>query len=274
MYIYIWQFLTRCCGWVWRRASVSFILRLLVLSLVAVLVWSFDLFDGTFRLIVLTALVAVFPIFSLVGPGLTFAERLRVDWGFLGVALLFCAVLLIVVSDRFDWASFGLNVGVLLYSSPFLLVLLRLISRNLLLGVGVGLPIVMVMAAWVMFVLPREYVPSFLLFPLPAVLLLAVLWALCLYGVHSIAQRARQYRVWGPLTESLLMALMFFPVIVLAVLLHWGLDLSERWLTVFILLVGLLFSSVVSVPLRQFLLDLGNLPTNRRWEGTGDDGLC
>ena len=67
--------------------------------------------------------------------------------------------------------------------------------------------------------------------------------------------------------SCVLMAVMFAPVVVLAILVHLGLEFDDRWLTVIVAVVGLLFSSMVSVPLQQFLLDLGNLPPNPRWEG-------
>ena len=139
------------------------------------------------------------------------------------------------------------------------------------LGVGLGLPMTITMAALVALVIPREKIWDFLLLPLPAVLLPAVVWALFLYGVQHMAQRMRDRRIRGPLLESILMAVMFVPVVVLAILIHGELDLDDRWLTVIVAVVGLLFSSVVSVPLRQFLMDLGNLPPNPRWEGTDGD---
>ena len=89
--------------------------------------------------------------------------------------------------------------------------------------------------------------------------------------VHLRAKHLRKKRIWGPLTESLLMAVMFVPVIVLAVLVAAELELDDRWFSVVTILVGILLGSVVSVPLRQFLLDLGNLPPHPRWEGTDDE---
>ena len=67
------------------------------------------------------------------------------------------------------------------------------------------------------------------------------------------------------------MAVMFVPAIVLAVLVAVELELDDRWFNVVTVLVGILLGSVVSVPLRQFLLDLGNLQPNPRWEGTDDE---
>ena len=37
------------------------------------------------------------------------------------------------------------------------------------------------------------------------------------------------------------------------------------WLAVWLTIAGVLLSGIVSVPLRQFLLDLGKLAPNRKW---------
>ena len=70
--------------------------------------------------------------------------------------------------------------------------------------------------------------------------------------------------------ESLSMLFLFLPLIVLAIVAPRTLSNGETWSAVFGTIVGVLFSSVVSVPLRQFLLDWGKLPPNRRWEGSVD----
>ena len=207
----------------------------------------------------------------LVGPERPLSERLKPDWGILGTALLVIAALLMALSQERGWSSLGLNLGILFFASPFLLIIGRLVSRKPLLGVGLGLPMTMAMAALVALVIPREHIWDFLLLPLPAILLPTVVWAFLLYGVQHMAQRLRSRRIWGPFGESLLMTVMFVPIIVLAILIHDELEVGDQWLTGFIVLVGLLFSSVVSVPLRQFLLDSGNLPPNPRWEGKDDE---
>ncbi len=274
MYMSVWQFLTRYCRWVWRRIGVNFILGLMVMALVAVLVWSFDMIESTFHGAVLVTLSGVFPVFSLMGPELTLRKRFRLHWGIFGMVLLLCAALLMTMSERFGWTSLGANVAILTLSFPLLMVIGLLAFRNPLLGVGLVLVMTVAMVALITLVIPREHLPYLLLVPLPAVLLPAFVWALLLYGVQYVARKKRQVRIWGPLWESLLMTLTFVPAIVVAVIFHGELNVDESWSTVFILLTGLLFSSVVSVPLRQFLLDLGNLPPNRRWESTDDTSSC
>ena len=58
------------------------------------------------------------------------------------------------------------------------------------------------------------------------------------------------------------MATLFFPVILVAVVVRWMLELSPIWSAVSLTIVGVLLSAVVSEPLRRFLLEWGNLTPN------------
>ena len=55
------------------------------------------------------------------------------------------------------------------------------------------------------------------------------------------------------------MAILFLPVIVVAVAVPGMLDLSPAWSAVSLTIVGVLLSSVVAEPLRRFLLRWGDL---------------
>ena len=59
--------------------------------------------------------------------------------------------------------------------------------------------------------------------------------------------------------QALAMAILFLPVIVVAVAVPGMLDLSPAWSAVSLTIVGVLLSSVVSDPLRRFLLEWGDL---------------
>ena len=55
------------------------------------------------------------------------------------------------------------------------------------------------------------------------------------------------------------MAILFFPVILVAVVVPLMLELSPIWSAVSLTIVGVLLSAVVSDPLRRFLLEWGEL---------------
>ena len=66
--------------------------------------------------------------------------------------------------------------------------------------------------------------------------------------------------------EALTMLVLFIPLIALVILTILQLTDDEIWLAVWLTVAGVLLGSLVSVPLRQFLLDLGKLAPNRKWE--------
>ena len=261
-------FIKRSCRWVWRRIGVNFVLGLSVPAMAAVLVWPFDLIGSALGGAFFVALCVVVPAYSLMGPDLTtLAERFRVRWEIFGLTLLLGGGLLLALSERLGLLWLGGNVAILMVSAPFMLFVALLVRGNPLLIVGLGLPTAATFVAWVILTIRHEEFLALLLAPLPTVSLMAPVWGILLLLVQRIASHQRQVPRYGPLWESVLMVMTFAPFIVLGILFHKELNLSEQWLMGFTLLMGLLLSSVVSVPLRQFLLDLGNLPPNRRWEG-------
>ena len=59
------------------------------------------------------------------------------------------------------------------------------------------------------------------------------------------------------------MTILFFPVILVAMAIPGMLGLSATWSAVSLTLVGVLLSTVISEPLRRFLLEWGNLMPDR-----------
>ena len=152
MRIRVWRKLTNSWGWFWRRVSVNFALGFLAMGVVAALLWSFGLIDSDLRRVVLTAAIGALLVILLVGPERTLSERVKLDWGLLGTILLLLTALLMVISHRQGWSSLFLNAGILLFSSPILLVIGRVVFRKPLLGVRLDLPMTMAMAALIVFV--------------------------------------------------------------------------------------------------------------------------
>ena len=63
--------------------------------------------------------------------------------------------------------------------------------------------------------------------------------------------------------RALAMAILFFPVILVAMAVPGMLGLSSTWSAVSLTLVGVLLSAVISEPLRLFLLERGKLVPDR-----------
>ena len=115
---------------------------------------------------------------------------------------------------------------ILLPTSPILYVFAVLMRRPLI-AVALVPAILIAMGYLVVSILPTEERWNLLLLPLPLVL--------------------------------------FLPTIALSILVPISLKWDLMWQVLPVAIIGILFSSIVSVPLRQFLLDLGHLPPIERW---------
>ena len=63
--------------------------------------------------------------------------------------------------------------------------------------------------------------------------------------------------------RALAMAILFFPIILVAMAVPGMLGLSSTWWAISLTLMGVLLSAVISEPLRLFLLEWGNLMPDR-----------
>ena len=263
----IWQRRGWFWRWFWRRVSVNLLLGWAMSGVLVGINQTYTVVEHRNLFVYAAGLLAVVAVLSMHGPEPTRSARLRPS----GMLLVFLveSVLLLGISygEKRDSAFLVVNSGLMAVAVPFLAVVLRLLPRHPLLMVGVVVPFpVLVLLAWLLWV-PEELAQDF---PTLSVVMAAVplfCWALFLLGVIRLARWGRGKPVWGALTEVMLMVFLFAPLIagsvLVPILFKWG----ERWLSVSILLVGLLLSNVVSVPLRHLMLDLGGLSS-----GVVDDG--
>ena len=103
---------------------------------------------------------------------------------------------------------------------------------------------------------------EYLLIPLPTVLMGSVIWMFVARFLLTHARQRRQTIIWGPAMESAAMLFMFLPLTLLAIVIPIVVTDDRTWLAVSVTIIGVSFGSVVSTPLRQFLLDLGAASTD------------
>ena len=252
-----------------RALTVNFILTLVCLGMLAYLIWGFDYVGDLNDRIVLSVIPA------LLVP-MVFWEALRQEQGSpqfslsYGVYTLFTGLLLVVaVSDKFDLELPGVNAIVMMASSPWLLIFWMLARQKRLLVIGMVPAAILLMAY---FVLPEALTNrnfDYLLFPLPAVSILTALWTSLVWVFLKGVDRWSDHSTLGPLMESLAMFFLFIPSMILAIWVPRAFPGGDDWSVVLAAMVGVVFGSVVSQPLRLFLLGYGDLPSYRRL-GQGD----
>ena len=253
-----------------QRAGITFWVSILGLVMFTAFIWSFDLIDGVYNKTLLNLLYTAIPLSVLLERADARASRRRFDWWHLGFVLVILAFLLIAISDRFDRPLLGQKIFLILMSAPFLLVFWNFIWRTPLLGVAL-VPSTVIAEAFLVVTESSDGLRlEHLLFPLPIVLMGSVILTFVARFFLTHARQRRQTAIWGPAMECAALLFMFLPLILFAIVVPIAVTDDRTWLAVSTTIIGVSFGGVVSTPLRQFLLDLGQLPPIRRWEGNAD----
>ena len=236
------------------------------MGLLIVILWCFDLNVDLYSRMVIVGIYSAIPVLVLTqGAASTEFKRCQVDWGLVWFVLFLVASLLIAIGDRIDSAPLVLNVATAVIVAPLALASWLSIHKQPLVAVAV-VPSVIIVALLGILKLPSGFLLEYPLLPLPFILLGVAPWAFVASELLTCAQRIRQRSIWGPGMEVLTMLVLFIPLITLVIGATLSLTDNEIARTVVLTVTGVLLSSLVSAPLRQFLLDLGKLEPNRKWE--------
>ena len=237
-----------------RRPSFWAILTCCVL--VYVLVWWLNLTDDPLGSITLTVLVTV--LLALEFPSAPMARPWQGHSLWLAVFLAGGVALL--AGQKFHIVPLGANSAVAMIILPLYLLACWLMGRNWFLMTGVALSAAVMMIYWTAALTKDGDNPwDLLLLPLAAVVLVAVLWSPLALLCLTWAVRLKNRRLAGPGLQALLMSWLFIPTIGVAIFVPGMLGIPDIWTTVSLTLTGFILSTVVSVPLRRFLLRWGNL---------------
>lgn len=251
------------------RIKTNFLLIILTVVFVCgpvySLTWLFDLIDTLAGRISLTVLVSILPLtvaFTDFDAGVSIWRR----WGEAPwLVAFFLLANGLAASDKFSWAGTGVHTVLLIVALPYCWIVWKLIGHNWLIWTALTLGIVEVMIYWVAALLTASEPDAWrlLLVPLPVVLFLAVVWAPISSLTLGIARRRKPRRISGPGFQALAMAVLFLPVILFAITVPGGLQLSQEWSAVSLFLAGILLSALVADPLRRFLLEWAGLWVSR-----------
>lgn len=250
--------------------SLNFGVTLFGLVIFILLIWSFDHISTLDDRIFLTLLFALVPLFTFLDAMGRKAKSRHFDWWFLALVLFLGFALVIATSDEFGLDALGINAVVVLVSSPFLVMFFIMIRRKRLLAIGMVPAAGLLMANTILSELPPDQRLNFILVPLIVVSLLTALWTLLVWILLLGVERYQEHSTLGPFVESLAMLFLFTPLMILAIWVPKTLTGEDTWSTVMGTIVGVLFSSVVSVPLRRFVVRYGNLSSFARLQGRSE----
>ena len=253
-----------------RGVTANFVMTLLILAILTYIIWGFDHIDRLYDSVVLNLLPAILPpmVFYEALHQEREARRFRWWYGefllFLGLALLF------VIADKYDVDELGINVLVIMASSPWLLIFWILVRGKRILAIGMVPAAIILMGYWVVSGFLDGLELQYFLIPLPVVSLVTATWTALVWIFFKGIDRWPKHPTLAPLMESLAMLSLFMPLMVLAIGVPRTIPGGEDWSVVLAAMVGVVFGSVVSEPLTRFLRSYGNLPSSRRNDG-GDE---
>ena len=250
-----------------RGFTVNFGMTLLNLTMFTYFIWGFDHIDQLYDSIVVNLLPAYYPPVEFYEAMRQKPEARRFNWLYAGFAFLLVLMLLLVISDRYDFNEFGINVVVIMISAPWLVIFWMLVRGRRILVIGMVPAAVLLMGYWVAPVIAEGSELQYFLIPLPAVSILLAAWTFLVWLLFKGVDRWLEDETLGPLMESLAMLSLFLPIMVLAIWIPRTIPGGEDWSVVLAAMVGVVFGSVVSEPLGRFLRRYGNLPSARGCEG-------
>ena len=240
--------------------------RLIGVSLVSVvycvpiylLAWYFDLIDDLAARILISVLVAIMPVAEFLSGPRPWKSRVELFW----FALFIVPVSLFATGHKFNLHVLSSNAAMVVAVLPWCWLVWLLMGRSLLLLSGLTVAFAAMLIYWAVALSEVGGPPEILLLPLPTVLFVGVFWAPLARLTLHFARQWRDRPMCGPGMQALAMAILFLPVILVAVVVPWMLELKPIWSAVSLTIVGVLLSAVVSDPLRRFLLEWGKLSPN------------
>ncbi len=217
--------------------------------------WYFSVIDDLSARISISLLVAMLPVTELLSGPRPLKSRGEQFW----IAVFFLLALLLVASHEFKWHRLAGNAAILVLVLPYAWLVWYLMRRNWLLLTGLMLALALTMIYWTAALAGDDSWFDLLLLPLPVVIVGGVIWAPVAWQILDTARRRKDCPLSGPGMQALARAILFLPVIVVAVAVPGMLDLSPAWSAVSLTIVGVLLSSLVAEPLKRFLLRWGKL---------------
>ena len=244
----------------------SFWISLLGLASIAIVLWFFDPITDLPAKVIATLVYAINTFLHLLDGFTKNQQGRKFDPIHFGLMVLTFCLLIIVLADRANLPLVAVNVLSIGVSFPPLWALWQLAKGERLLLFAI-VPLIIAASLYLVPPITSAGISLDHLFvPLPIVSFGCVAWALITRWFLISARRWQRCLTWGPGLESVTMFFIVVPLVALTMLAFDALAFGEIWVAVSGVVVGVLFGSLVSTPLRQFLLSLANLSSKCRCE--------
>ncbi len=249
-----------------KGVTVNFLIALLSLAIATYFIWGFDYVDRMYDSVVMNLLLAVLPFVAFYQAmqqedGVPPLNWWQVDPWQAGIAFFLGLFTLLAISNTYDFHELGINIVVIIVSAPWLFIFWILIRSKRILAIGMVPAGILLMMYWVLPGLMGGWELHYTLIPLTAVSALLASWTLLVWVLFKGVEIWPKHPTLGPLMESFGMLFLFSPMMVLAIWVPRAIPGGDDWSVVLAVMVGVVFSSVVSEPLARFLRNYGDLPS-------------
>lgn len=248
--------------------SVNLTLGTVALVSVSVVVWCFGLIEGLYAKILLSILIAIVPPLLLMDARKPDSWIRKFNVLIFGSVIISLSFLLIALGAENDSTFLVINSASVIASMLWLWLCWEMSRKSPLLLIAT----IPTLIAWFIFLAILTVLPvrrlnelssstiselDVLLLPLPVVSFTGSILAFFAWRCLVCAKNTRERTVAGPAMESLTMFLLIMPFAALTMLIVYALTGEGIEVALSGLAVGLMFSSAVSTPFRQFLRALG-----------------
>lgn len=217
--------------------------------------WYLQLHDELSVRIWLSVLVAVLPVLVLLSPPNSWTWRGVPFW--FGI-FLWLAVLLLA-GRKFNLTFVSVNTVVVILALPLWWLVWLLTGRSLLLFASLLLGLAAMTGYWWAALSKNEDSLMLLSVPVLIVPVFGLVWAVLTGLSFHFAKRRKDHRICGPGLQALAMFFLLLPIVSVAAFVPRELELGPNWSAVSLAIAGILLGTVISEPLRRFLVELGEL---------------
>lgn len=250
------------------ESTCSFLVALLGFAMLVLMFWNFDIVKDELSKIVLTVMCASWPLLFIKRKEETDSPCSSMRWRMsggetaggpwiyinLGAALMTVITVVALYSMRYEWSALGTHSAVLWFTIPPLFVLGFIVRRQRIVGVALVPAMLVVMASWTWSLLRVRSDLDPLLLPLLVTSICGVAWGLLALVFLNYAERWRDLAIRGPLMELVSFTFLFVPLMYFTIEAVRILPNKDMWLPVTVTVIGVLLSTIVSKPLRRFLM--------------------
>ena len=239
-----------------KTALMNCIFGLLVFSFPTIaMIWGFNFYEWLSIRIAVSVAMLMLPIVVAYLYPTNHGFKVYALW----IGLIYALLILVLIGDLLDIQLISFSAMFGLMSLPPIWIIKYVIKSSwsvlASLFFAMGLAIIYFTGSTIQHDGPFELV----FYPLPALLFIGTVWAFLTSRSIELAQLKKDYRLAGPGWQSLAMLMLALPIFLVSYAVPIMVQLHELWQTISLAIFGVLFSALVSDPLRRFLVEWNGL---------------